>query len=130
MLSQIEKKDLEIRINNIETALREYAAMYGYSITLNRFVMPNIAHSGKFEVLLYFDVLIVSNGCGLFVAEFINLREFAITEVTKQGTRARLYPHQLEAQRVELNTNLADDFGDGFIGQLVLSLSLPYDNIY
>ena len=120
------RTDVIAHLDSLITNVQEYAASRGYSITLDRFVVPDVTASTRTEVLLYFDVLIVDKGIGSYIVELVDLRNYLISGVLSRQWVIRVAKGGVDARRLELTSNVAESFGDGFLGTLAVSVSVVY----
>ncbi len=120
------RTDVVTHLDELIQAIQDHAASRSYSVTLDRFVIPDVTANTRTEVLLHFDMLVVNRGIGTFVVELVDLRNFILSgELTRRWV-VRLPKGNLDARRLELNTNVSEQFGDGFMGTLIVAVSVQY----
>lgn len=124
------RTDVIAHLDALIANVQEYATSQGYSITLDRFVIPELTANSRTEVLLYFDVLIVDKGIGSYIVALVDLRNYLMSGTLSRQWVIRVAKGGVDARRLELTSNVTESFGDGFLGTLAVSVSVVYQHSF
>jgi hypothetical protein len=91
----------------------QFAEDKGFSVVLDNFTINNgLTGSGAASVTLNFTILIVDKNLSVVLDNIIALRQFVLLDSVRLGQK--LLDAALNATKVQLSTNVTDNFGTGY----------------